>query len=284
MKKRNIIIISLSTISLVFAGLLYLAVTTFPELIEEEKIEHEEEYVEEIFTDAPTQAGFVPEIDEEPAETFVLFDENYFEFDEEIPYIPAENIVVEDVEPVIVEAEEIEIEPIIEETVEDVVIEEVAPIAVASSCGSSASKIDYQVTFVAEHCHVFIQEEEAVTTQTVADKVDFEIVCEEGYFLELDSILVSDPLCEEYLEEETSFISNIHNDIVVTIIPTYAEEVMEEEEPLLTLEEKREVLNMTEINNDTAIMNTTIIAIGISEVLAYILIKRKRHHRFRFYR
>ena len=63
-----------------------------------------------------------------------------------------------------------------------------------------------------------------------------------------------------------------------------AEEVMEEEEPLLMLEEKREVLNMTEINNDTAIMNTTIIAIGISEVLAYILIKRKRHHRFRFYR
>ena len=114
--------------------------------------------------------------------------------------------------------------------------------------------------------------------------MDFEIVCEEGYFLELDSILVSDPLCEEYLEEETSFISNIHNDIVVTIIPTYAEEVMEEEEPLLMLEEKREVLNMTEINNDTAIMNTTIIAIGISEVLAYILIKRKRHHRFRFYR
>ena len=69
----------------------------------------------------------------------------------------------------------------------------------------------------------------------------------------------------------------------MTITPTYIEEVVEEE-PLLVLEEKREVIDVNEINNDTAIMNTTIIAIGISEVLAYILLKRKRHHRFRFFR
>lgn len=42
MKKRNIIIISLSIISLVFGGLVFLGVSTFPELLEEEKkeIEH----------------------------------------------------------------------------------------------------------------------------------------------------------------------------------------------------------------------------------------------------
>ncbi len=42
MKKRNIIIISLSVISLIFGGLVFLGVSTFPELLEEEKkeIEH----------------------------------------------------------------------------------------------------------------------------------------------------------------------------------------------------------------------------------------------------
>lgn len=42
MKKRNIVIISLSIISLVFGGLVFLGVSTFPELLEEEKkeIEH----------------------------------------------------------------------------------------------------------------------------------------------------------------------------------------------------------------------------------------------------
>lgn len=42
MKKRNIIIISLSVVSLIFGGLVFLGVSTFPELLEEEKkeIEH----------------------------------------------------------------------------------------------------------------------------------------------------------------------------------------------------------------------------------------------------
>lgn len=223
MKKRNIIIISLSTISLVFAGLVYLAVTTFPELIEEVKIESEEEYVEEIFTDAPVQAELLPEINEEPAETFAFFEENYFEFDEEISYTPVENVVVEVNEPTIIEVEEIKVEPIIEEV-------------------------------VVEECQ-----------------------------LDLDSVISSEPLSEEYFDEEPCLISDIDDDFVMTITPTYIEavEVMDEEEPLLIKEEKREVLDMVEVNNDTAIMNTTIIAIGISEVLAYILIKRKRRHHFR---
>ena len=49
MKKRNIIIISLSTISLVFGGLVFLGVSTFPELLEEEKKEIEQSHEDVLF-------------------------------------------------------------------------------------------------------------------------------------------------------------------------------------------------------------------------------------------
>ena len=53
MKKRNIIIISLSTISLIFGGLVFLGVSTFPELLEEEKKEIEHSH-EEVLFNAPS--------------------------------------------------------------------------------------------------------------------------------------------------------------------------------------------------------------------------------------
>lgn len=49
MKKRNIIIISLSVISLVFGGLVFLGVSTFPELLEEEKKEIEPSHEDVLF-------------------------------------------------------------------------------------------------------------------------------------------------------------------------------------------------------------------------------------------
>ena len=244
--------------------------------MEAEEDTHEDEFVEETFIDSYAEAPIAQECeDEEPVE-FVIFNDNYdIDFFEETPFIPVDDVTVIETEPEIIATEEIQIEPNIEEViVEEPVIEE----CVSLSCGSSSSEIDYQVTFVAEHCTVLVKDEEALFTQTVNDEVNFDIICEEGYLLDLDSIIISDPLCEEILEEKTSYVSNIHNDIVITIMPTYLEVTEEEsDEPLLIKEEKQEILDIKEVNNDTAIMNTTIISIGICEVLAYILVKRKRH-------
>jgi len=49
MKKRNIIIISVSVISLIFGGLVFLGVSTFPELLEEEKKEIEQSHEDVLF-------------------------------------------------------------------------------------------------------------------------------------------------------------------------------------------------------------------------------------------
>lgn len=53
MKKRNIIIISLSVVSLIFGGLVFLGVSTFPELLEEEKKEIEHHH-EDVLLNAPS--------------------------------------------------------------------------------------------------------------------------------------------------------------------------------------------------------------------------------------
>ena len=54
MKKRNIVIISLSVISLVFGGLVFLGVSTFPELLEEEKKQIETSHKEDVLFNAPS--------------------------------------------------------------------------------------------------------------------------------------------------------------------------------------------------------------------------------------
>ena len=52
MKKRNIIIISVSLITLLFGGLVSLAIKTFPELIEEEQEKIEQSPLEDVLFDA----------------------------------------------------------------------------------------------------------------------------------------------------------------------------------------------------------------------------------------
>lgn len=54
MKKRNIIIISVSLITLLFGGLVSLAIKTFPELIEEEQDEIEQSLQEDVLFDLPS--------------------------------------------------------------------------------------------------------------------------------------------------------------------------------------------------------------------------------------
>ena len=54
MKKRNIIIISVSVITLLFGGLVSLAVKTFPELIEEEQEKIEQSPQEDVLFDVPS--------------------------------------------------------------------------------------------------------------------------------------------------------------------------------------------------------------------------------------
>lgn len=57
MKKRNIIIISVSVITLLFGGLVSLAVKTFPELIEEEQEKIEQSPQEDVLFDVPSLAN-----------------------------------------------------------------------------------------------------------------------------------------------------------------------------------------------------------------------------------
>ena len=57
MKKRNIIIISVSVITLLFGGLVSLAISTFPELIEEEQDKIEQSPNEDVLFEAPSFAN-----------------------------------------------------------------------------------------------------------------------------------------------------------------------------------------------------------------------------------
>ena len=57
MKKRNIIIISVSIITLLFGGLVSLAISAFPELIEKEQSEIEQSPKEDVLFDMPSLAN-----------------------------------------------------------------------------------------------------------------------------------------------------------------------------------------------------------------------------------
>ena len=67
MKKRNIIIISVSIITLLFGGLVSLAISAFPELIEEEQSKIEQSPKEDVLFDMPSFAD-----NEENKEAVVL--------------------------------------------------------------------------------------------------------------------------------------------------------------------------------------------------------------------
>ena len=67
MKKRNIIIISVSLITLLFGGLVSLAINTFPELIEEEQEKIEQSPNEDVLFDLPSLSN-----DKEKDEPVVL--------------------------------------------------------------------------------------------------------------------------------------------------------------------------------------------------------------------
>ena len=200
MKKRNIIIISISTISLVFGGLVFLGISTFPELLEEEKEQIEQSPQEDVLFELPSFESN----DNNAPDTVMLSSQG-----KSSTYV--------------------------------------------SEKGSNATYSDK---------HSF---KNPITFTNTLEEINSYISHHEP-IIERESFEVSYASHSSHYYRGTSYTVSSEEDAV--------------EEPLLKQEQKQELLNIVQTDN-SAIMNTTIMAIGVIEVLSYILVKRKRHHRFR---
>ena len=203
MKKRNIIIISISTISLIFGGLVFLGVSTFPELLEEEKEQIEQSPNEDVLFELPSSN---------------------------------DNKANESLE------------------------------VVTSAQGTGSQTISHQ-----SHGDAFIKGHSFKDIKTFVDI--FEIEAPSSYHPSVEAVSLNESAVSIPKKESTNYYKGAS-------YTSYSHKDEANEEPLLKKEVKQEALNVTQTNN-SAIMNTTIMAIGVVEVLSYLLVKRKRHHRFR---
>ena len=199
MKKRNIIIISVSTISLIFGGLVFLGVSTFPELLEEKNATHEKGRVEQSFIDT----HFAKENEGEKKDEIVV--------------------------------------------------------------ASYAS--DKSNTYVYDN-------ESSRHTGKHATVKDTSIKEVETNYVEVSSVKNDKTFLHETYVEVASKPTHTRNHDVIAIGAT------DEKEQITTFlikDNKQAALEITQANN-SAIMNTTIMAIGLCELLSFILVmKRKRH-------
>ena len=110
------------------------------------------------------------------------------------------------------------------------------------------------------------------------------IVCEEGYEADLENIVISGVQGEDWNEIENddviSHISHIKSDLTVTIsAKEIVEEEAEEEQPILI--EQKEIINpIADEKSHNEVLECTLLVVGIVDVLALLLVKKKRSKTF----
>lgn len=298
MKKKVIIPIVVSAVTLLFGSLIYCGISAFPELLEAEHVEDEPVIVDvkdedDIVFDEPIAPSeslddFVV-LDDMPA-SHVSYSDN-IPNNEEIVYIePVATLTIGEVEEV-KEAEPVIVEESPVEIAEEIVDFEPIKEKHISSGSSYISEIDYRVTFVCDHCSVYVCQrerfsyvvEELSVAETINSNIDFEIVCEEGYQVTENNIQISGIQGEDWNdianEELFNHISDIKADLIVTVT---ANEILpiedeDEEQPKVVSIEKAQLMTVSENNNPYhEIIDCTLIVIAAIDVLALLIVKRNR--------
>ena len=231
LKKRYIALIAGSTVSLLFASLVYCALVSFPELLETEQ-NKEIEYVEEL-NDEPVFDNYLPEVqvEEEPQVALVL---DY----------PSKNV------------DEVTVSSTLEE------ITSHADDHIENYVYADSIDLNIEILTVDEPQSVVEDYQAEETVEFVEEAVDIVI--------------------EEDNEITYSYVSRWSHELDILPIDSAlmasSEEDLNEDEELLLVEEK-DALNVVQENNN-AILECTLMVIGIVDLLSLLLIKRKRNRLF----